>query len=217
MNKQHLRTTNYRLPTTDYAGITIIEVLVSIGIFAMLSVGATWILISAFRNNAIVWEQLTTQSDGRKVLREVTDVVRRAEESSVGSYPIEVATTSTLVVYANIDSDSFRERVRFFLDDAMNRFIMGVIKPSGNPLRYQLANETTSTLAYDVVSGDHGVPIFLYYDESYTGTEPPLVQPVTSTAIRMVRIQLELEADPTATPVPLHVESLVHIRNLKSN
>ena len=38
-----------------------------------------------------LWEQLQTQNDGRRVLREVVDVARRAETSSIGQRVLWVA------------------------------------------------------------------------------------------------------------------------------
>src|SRR3989338_884188 len=143
-----------------YAGITLIEVLVSLGIFSLLALSVAWILINSIRHNAILWEQLQTQNDGRRVLREVVDVARRAETSSIGSYPLVTTTAYELSLYANIDRDSFRERVRFFADTASNTLRMGVIKPSGNPLTYNSANEIITVIAQSVVNDDLNRPIF---------------------------------------------------------
>ena len=200
-----------------YAGITLIEVLVSLGIFSLLALSVAWILINSIRHNAILWEQLQTQNDGRRVLREVVDVARRAETSSIGSYPLVTTTAYELSLYANIDRDSFRERVRFFANTASNTLQMGVIKPSGNPLAYSSASETITTIAESVVNDDLNRPIFTYFDDRYTGVESPLSQPVSTTQVAVIRVQLELERDPSASPVPLRVETTVHVRNLKRN
>jgi len=195
-------------------GFTLIEVLVALGMFALISVAVSWIVITSLRSNDIIWEQLKTQNDGRAVLEQFVDEVRRAEESSVGGYPIADATSSTVTFFANIDEDIGRERVRIFLDGTDVK--KGVIQPSGNPLGYD-AEEAIVTIATDVVNGLKGVPLFVYYDETYPVTSTPLTVPDQLTDIRAVHVQLELEKDPTATPVPLHVETVVSIRNLKSN
>lgn len=194
-----------------------IELLVALGIFSLLALSVAWILITGLRQNAIIWDQLQGQTDGRRVLREVTDVVRRAETSSIGSYPVERADQYELIIYANIDTDTFRERVRFTLDQAEKRLKLGVTKPGGNPLAYDPANENVVVLARDVINAQQGQPVFTYFKESYTGTGPALTQPVTVTEPRVVRVQLVLERDPTKTPVPLQLESAVQMRNLKTN
>lgn len=196
-----------------YKGFTLIEVLVAIGIFLLLTTGITWMLITAIRSNEVIWEQLATQSGGRRVLQEVVDDIRRAEDSSIGSYLIEAASSTEFIFFANIDSDTARERIRFFIEGT--DFKKGVVEPTGSPLSYDTANEVIVTLAEDVKNLEEGTPVFLYYDENYTGSEDPLVEPVETPNIRVVRVQLELEEDPTQTPVPLHVETTVQIRNLK--
>ncbi|MFA4831597.1 MAG: prepilin-type N-terminal cleavage/methylation domain-containing protein [Patescibacteria group bacterium] len=197
------------------SGFTLIELLVSLGIFSLIILAVAWFIISSLRYNGIIWEQLSTQNDGRRVLQEIVNHVRRAEESSIGSYPIELAAPYELIFFANVDNDSERERVRYFL--AGTTIKKGVVNPTGNPLRYVTSTETLVEIAHDVVNLEQESPLFFYFNESYAGTSTPLLQPVNVTAVRMVRAALELEKDPTESPVPLHVESTVQIRNLKVN
>ena len=195
-------------------GFTVIELLVALGITAMISMAVVWFIIDGLRYSSVIFEQLQTQNDGRKVLQQVIDVVRKAEESSIGAYPLASAGDYELIVYANVDDDSLRERVRFWLDGTTLK--KGVIKPSGSPLSYSGA-ESVVEIAHSVVNFEESEPVFLYYDEDYTGTESELVQPIDEIDVRMVRVRLELEEDPTESPVPLEVESAAMIRNLKGN
>lgn len=197
-------------------GFTLIELLVAMSIFTLIIGAVFWIFITSLRDSGIIWEQLKTQNDGRRVLQEVVDDARRAEESSIGSYAIVVADDNELIFYANIDNDSYRERVHFWL--ATSTLKKGVIKPSGNPLSYPTETEQVVELAHDVANIAESMPVFIYYGVA-TGTEalPELEQPVTVSDVRVIRVQLELEKDPTESPVPLHVESLVHMRSLKDN
>lgn len=195
-------------------GFTIVELLVALGISAMIAITVVWLIIDGLRYSNIIFEQLQTQNDGRRVLQQVIDVVRKTEESSIGGYPLASAGDYELIVYANIDDDSLRERVRFWLDDTALK--KGVIKPSGSPLSYSGA-ESVVEIAHSVVNIEENQPVFLYYDENYTGTEDALTQPIDEVDVRMVRVRLELEEDPTESPVPLEVESAAMIRNLKGN
>jgi prepilin-type N-terminal cleavage/methylation domain-containing protein len=195
-------------------GFTLVEMLVALGMFALISVAVGDIVIRSLRSNDVIWEQLKTQNDGRAVLEQFVDDVRRAEPSSIGGYPIADASSSTFTFFANIDSDIGRERVRFFLDGTDVK--KGVIEPSGDPLGYDGA-ENIVTVATDAVNIAKGVPLFEYYDETYPVTSTPLIVPENLTDIRLVRVQLELEKDPNETPVPLHVETIASVRNLKSN
>ncbi len=205
---------NIKINLCHTRGMTMIEVTVVIGILAIVSLGASWLLISGIRSNDVIWEQLTKQAEGRSVLHQIVNDVRKAEESSVGSYPIVTAEDNELTVYANIDSDSLRERIRFWIDGEILK--RGIIKPAGNPLSYTQA-ESVTEIAHSVKNIAQDISLFTYYDESFTGTQDSLVQPVSITDVHVIKIQLELEKDPTKTPVPLHMESLVHVRNLKTN
>ena len=195
-------------------GFTLIELLVAMGIFVLIAMAASWLIMRGFRYNGIIWEQLQSQNDGRRVVQTLVDDLRKAEESSVGGYPIATAEDYNLVFYANIDDDSMRERLHFWLDDTTVK--RGVLKPSGNPLSYTGVEDVVE-IAHYVVNIEEESPLFLYYDESYAGSEDALIQPLDIPDIRIIRVQLELEKDPTETPVPLHIESMVQVRNLKQN
>lgn len=196
-------------------GFTLLELLVAIGIFVLISLSAAWFVIHGFRYNKIIWDQLLTQSEGRKVLQQVVDAVRKAEESSIGGYSIATAQDYELIVYANMDEDGYKERVRFWLDGTTLK--RGIIKPSGNPLQYQSSAEAVVEIAHSVVNIARNTPLFLYYNQDYDGSGAPLSQPVATGEIRVVRVQMELEENPDESPVPLYVSSLVSIRNLKDN
>lgn len=196
-------------------GMTLVEVIVGLAAFGILVIGAAAIIITAFRSQRVVWDQLGAQADGRKILEEVVNDARRADLSSIGAYPIVTATTNTLTFYANVDADGLRERVRYWLTGRV--FKKGVIKPTGNPLQYVTTTEQVVDVATNIVNQSQGNPVFLYYDAAYTGTSTPLTQPVSTTLIRLIRVKLDIEKDPNFSPVPLHVESVVGVRSLKTN
>lgn len=194
-------------------GFTLLEVLVAIGIFLLIIGGITALMIFSFRSNKIVWEQLSTQNEGRKVAQDLINELRTASASSIGAYAIESAGTQQFIFYANIDIDSWRERVRYFKDGTLLK--KGITKPAGNPLIYNPASEIITIVAHDVANGAN--PLFYYYGDNYTGTEAALANPVAVTAVRMVKLSLDLEENPQASPMPLHIETMAEVRNLKTN
>jgi len=195
-------------------GFTLVEVLVAMGITILITGGIVSIFLYSIKSNKVVWEQLSTQNEGRKAIQDFTNELRTATASSIGAYSIATAEANSIIFYSNIDTDSLRERVRYFLDGVILK--KGVIKPTGNPLSYVPANEVIVPVVHDIANGAN--PIFVYYDENYEGgVGTPLIQPVDVTKIRMVKISLDMEEDPNASPVPFHIETKVEIRNLKSN
>ena len=193
-------------------GITLIELVVAIGIFVFLAGGAVALFLSSWKYNDIVWEQLQTQNQGRKVTQDFTNELRVASLSSIGAYPIEAASSTEIIFYTNMDTDTLVERVRYFFSGRTLK--KGVLKPTGNPLIYNGANETVIDVAYDVVTATSK---FSYFGADFTGSEAALSSPISLTNVRMVGISLTLEEDPNASPVPFSIESKVSLRNLKDN
>lgn len=194
-------------------GFTLVEVLVAVGIFGLLITAIMAIFLTSWRYNAIVWEQLKTQNEGRKVTQDFVNELRTASASSIGAYPIQYASGTAITFYSNTDSDTLREQVRYFLSGRTLK--RGEIKPTGNPLVYDPANEVVTDVAHDVANTT--TPIFSYYDSNFSGAESPLPSPVEVTRIRVVKIILQLDQDPYLTPAPFFIESKALLRNLKDN
>lgn len=189
-------------------GFTLIEIVVVLGIFMLLLVGLGYLMLGAFRTQYVTFSQLQGQKEARTALENFVKEARRADTSSIGSYLIETATASAFTFYSDIDADTYREKVRYFLDG--ENFKKGVIKPSGTPLTYNSADEIITTVAQNVISDQ----IFSFYDENYDGTTAALTFPVNVTDIRLAKITLTIEQDAYVSPEPLIVTSQVEIRNL---
>jgi len=196
-------------------GFTLIEILVAMGIFILLIGTITAILSYSFKSRNVIWEQLSTQNEGRKVVQDFTNELRTAAQSSIGAYAIEAAATSSITFYSNIDTDSWRERVRYFLSGTI--FKKGVLKPSGSPLSYNPANEVVTEVVHDIANATTSV--FTYYGESYNGVTntSSLSYPIDVTKIRVVGIKLRMEENPNLSPAPFIVEGKAEVRNLKTN
>lgn len=189
-------------------GFTLIEIAVVLGIFGVtiLAVGA--FTSGVFRYNRILTSQLDTETQLRRVVAKFTKEARTASISSLGAYPLDAASPMSVTFYSNIDADNLKERVRYFLDATTLK--RGVLKPTGSPLTYNPANEQVSSLVNDVRNSD----IFLYYDETYNGSSPPLTFPVILTAVRLIRFKLSIDSNLNEPPGPLDTETNVHLRNL---
>lgn len=197
----------------DNRGFTLVEVLVAIGIFSFLAVAVVSLFLTSYKYNAIVWEQLKTQNEGRKTTQDFVNELRAASQSSIGAYPIEAAATTSITFYSNIDADTLRERIRYYMSGRTLK--RGVIKPTGNPLTYASSSEVITDVARDVANTS--TAIFYYYDSNYSGAEAPLSSPIDIARIRVVKITLQLDQDPYLTPAPFFIESKGLLRNLKDN
>ncbi len=194
------------------SGFTLLEVLVAMGLFIMIIGGITSFITITFKANDIIFNQLSAQKDARTALSMVVKELRNANSSSIGSYVIDTAASSTLIFYSDIDGDTYKERVRYFVSG--NSLKKGVIKPSGTPLTYNTAGETIITVANNLIPASQP---FQYFDESYNGNGIGLLaQPVNVTAIHFIRITIVIDQKPNVAPVPLTASTEVEIRNLKT-
>lgn len=192
-------------------GFTLIEVVVAMGLFVMIIVGLTTFITMTFKSNDVIYNQLSAQKDARAALSMVVKEVRNAGSSSIGSYLIDTATSSTLSFYSDINNDTFRERVRYFVSG--NEFKKGVIVPNGSPLSYNPANETIATVARDLIPNSEP---FQYFNETYNGNGTGLLaEPVNVVDVRYIRITIVIDQRPNVAPVPLTASTEVEIRNLK--
>jgi prepilin-type N-terminal cleavage/methylation domain-containing protein len=195
-------------------GFTLIEMVVVLGITALLMGAITEIFLISFRSRNIVFDQLTAQGDGRRAVDGFINTVRRATYSGIGAYPIEYADSQQLIFFTNNDTDSERERVRYFLSGTTLK--KGVIEPVGSPITYPAGTEVVTDVARQVGNGAN--PVFYYYDQNYDGTTNNyLPLPIDVSKVRIVGIKLIIDKSATSGPVPFTIESKTEIRNLKSN
>lgn len=195
-------------------GFTLVETLISIAIIVVIGLALTTFERDIFFLNNSLQGNLSAQIGARRVLRTVIRELRGASPSSLGAYTINQAGTSTLIFYTNIDEDTLKERVRYFLQGGELR--RGVIKPTGNPLAYNSANESVEVIIRDVINSST-TPIFDYFDSYFTGTSSPLMQPVDTLAVRLIRVTVIIDKDTNRPPGAITVTSMGTLRNLKDN
>ena len=195
-------------------GYTIAELMISIAILSLLAYTISIFQRDIFSLNFSAQNNLSAQLDARHVLRQMVSELREASPSSLGAYPINVAGTSTIVFYTDVNNDGLKDKIRYFLTGSTLK--RGMVVPTGSPLTYNDANEKLTSVVSNIVNGT-STPIFTYYDSSYTGTTSPLSQPVTVSAIRLVQIKAIIDKDSQKSPSSITVMTDVTLRNLKDN
>jgi type II secretory pathway pseudopilin PulG len=193
-------------------GISLIEVVIVSGIIALVSFAVANFGANIFSFNSIVQSGLLAEGDARQVIKEVAAELKEASPSNAGAYPIEVASTSEIIFFADLDNDGAREKVRYYLSDLT--LWKDVVKATGNPPVYS-GGTTTTAIINDIRNGT--TSLFTYYDTNYTGASSPLSFPINISLIRLVKITLAVDRDPYRSPVPLFVVTQVSLRNLKDN
>ncbi|OHA14362.1 MAG: hypothetical protein A3G49_01915 [Candidatus Sungbacteria bacterium RIFCSPLOWO2_12_FULL_41_11] len=195
------------------SGFSVIEVLASIFILTLIGLAVYSFQKDVFLLNGIIFGSLTAQDEARRALKSMSAEIRAASPSSIGAYALSQTTASSFTFYSNIDSDFFKERVRYFLDGATLK--KGVIKPSGSPLTYNPANEILSELIHNIAGA--ATSTFSYYDENYDGTTQALAEPIDIAIVRLIKITIVIDKNPQALPGPVTFTTQISIRNLKDN
>jgi prepilin-type N-terminal cleavage/methylation domain-containing protein len=195
-------------------GFTLIEILVVTLIFTIIIIALTEFERDIFYLNTVQSGSLSSATDAQSILNTMVKEIRAASQGADGSYPIVTAGTSTLTFFSDIYENGVQEKVMYFISSTTLK--KAVFVPTGAPLSYPTATTTTIILASNVRNAT-STNIFDYFDSTYTGTSSPLVQPVTVSAIRLVRITLVLDTYTNRPMAPVTYTSQVSIRNLKNN
>jgi len=193
------------------AGLTLLEVIISVSLLVAVIAVIGFLGRDVINLGVGYTQRFATSQDIEITINEMITEIRSVSQSHEGSYPIAVASSSTLAFYTDKKGDGSVEKVRYFLDgDTLRK---GIIVPSGDPLEYDPSDEVFRDVVRNMELGTSS--IFSYYGEDFTGEESPLSLPVTISDIRMIEVNLSAKDISQITPVSFSVR--ITPRNLRSN
>ena len=169
------------------AGFTLIEALVSIFIFSMISVGIVMTVSNLFSVSNKQSGLLSDQDQARKLIFQATNELRNSAAGANGAYQLESAGDQQLVFFTNADPSTITtERVRYYLQNS--KIYKGITKYSGGA--YNTSTERTLLVQNNIASST--APLFYYYAGDYAGssTQSALVQPVSVGSVKFVKMDL---------------------------
>jgi type II secretory pathway pseudopilin PulG len=195
-------------------GMTLVEVLITLGIFV-----AVIIAVGTFEANIFIYQgevsnSFATAQNAQVILKTMLTELREMAPAADGSYALVNAGSTTVSFFSDPDNDGTEEQITYTLSSTT--LYKAIIQPSGNPPTYAVANQSTTTLLIGLRNG-LVTPVFQYFDTNYNGTSSPLTQPVTTTAVRLVKVNVTLDMDPNRSPAPITYTVQANLRNLKSN
>ena len=194
--------------------MTLVEVITAVGIFVLI-IGAVFTFeTNIFSYNSSITSSYQVAQDSQRILRTMLAELRESAPGATGAYALATVGSTSISFYSDVNNDGLTEQITYSLIG--NTLYRAVISPSGTPYAYVSANQSTTTLITNVRNATT-TPVFQYFDTNYTGTSSPLTQPVIATSVRLVRITVILDTDPTKSPVPITYTTQVSLRNLKSN
>jgi len=190
-------------------GSALLELIVVIGAFVVIS-GAVWVFMAnIFTQGTMLRTSLAANDEARIAVKRFTQEARIMSPSSLGAYPILLASTTAFTFYSDVDHDNLKERYRYFIENGSLK--KGVTKATGSPLLYNNANEK-KVVVIGRLQGTSPV-LFNYFDSNNT----QLLYPLTVTDIRSVEIVLPVAIDPRQGSGSILFSSRATMRTLKDN
>jgi len=191
-------------------GFTIIELMVGVSIFVIFLALSSNYIIRGLKLNTFANEQEEAVKTTRKIMDSMIKEIREAAQSDTGEYSLDTVQPQTLTFYSDTDSDSYKEKIRYFMDGHLLK--KGVIKATSSPLEYPAAEEIITVEAEYI--NNQTEPIFTYYDTNYTEIASSSAE---KNKIRLVHIFLKVNVTPEIMPADYLMDMDVQIRNLKDN
>ncbi|MFA5961145.1 MAG: prepilin-type N-terminal cleavage/methylation domain-containing protein [Parcubacteria group bacterium] len=200
--------------TAGRQGLTLVETLVAIAIFAIGIEGFSLLFVNAWKNNSYTLEMGQSSMAVSQGVNTIVNYLRSIRQSDNGAYPIYFADDNDLVAYSDYDRDGVTERIHIYKSNT--DILMGVTDPTVTmPKSYPSADQQILTLARRIVNTS-AEPIFYYYDKNYAGgsTQVPLVTPANVADVRLMKIHLKINIDPNRAPDNIELQTFVEMRNL---
>lgn len=134
---------------------------------------------------------------------------------------IEEANAQSIVFYAGITqepTDDRQEKVQYLFHG--NQILRGIAywnsgSQSYNPLpdlnNYVEGMAGANVICQYVVNG--ATPLFYYYDQDYTGGQSPMAYPINIGAVKIIKVHLEIDANPNRPPEPYVQDTTIELRN----
>ncbi|MBP6858939.1 MAG: prepilin-type N-terminal cleavage/methylation domain-containing protein [Candidatus Pacebacteria bacterium] len=194
-------------------GFTLAEVITAVAILSLIMVAVSAFQYNVLSYNRIAEVSLTNAQEAQALIKTISKELRATQQSANGAYPIAAAATSTITFFSDTDRDGNEEQVRYYL--ASSTLYRGIIRPTGSPLTYT-GSESTKILATGLRNSST-TPVFEYFDSTYAGTSSPMTYPITITNIRLVKVNLTIDTDPSRAPVLRTFTTQTVLRNLKDN
>lgn len=195
-------------------GMTLVELLVALSIFIVVMVAISAVGSNIFIYNSNISGSFTASQNSQAMLKTILKELREITPGANGAYPLVYVGSTTLSFFSDANNNGLPEKITYTLIG--QTLYRAKIEPTGNPLVYLSSNQSTTTLVTNIINGS-SVPLFQYFDNSYTGTSSPLSYPVNPSSVRLIKVNQKIDIDPNRSPIPIIFSIQVSLRNLKTN
>jgi prepilin-type N-terminal cleavage/methylation domain-containing protein len=195
------------------SAMTLVEMLVVIGLFSVLSILIFGAAQTFYQTNSYSSAQAEEIDHARRGVTALTRDLREMTYAENGTFPVAEIEEYTIGFYSDIDKDNSVEYVRYVLEDGETNFYKRVYNPTGNPPVYNLTSPDEEFLMSQYVQNrNQSVPIFSYYDSNNNSVTSSQI-----TDVRYIEAEVIVNIDPVRSPGEFMLRTSVAPRNLKDN
>jgi type II secretory pathway pseudopilin PulG len=193
-------------------GLTLMETLIAIGIFAMVAQLVGWLFIKNLHTNATILTIGKKSIVAGRSLDKITKNLRKMQTPLTGEAPFVSGGDFSLTFFSDVDNDGQAEKVRYFL--AGQNFQEGIAEVTGNPPTYSFSTKNIKNLTNNIVNAADE-PIFFYYARNSAGelTSDALSLPEEMAKVTSVRINLKVRTNENNAEENTVFKSFIQLRN----
>lgn len=197
---------------TRTQGMTLVEAVVAVGIFAVLSLAIFMSVSSLYSTNAYALEQSSEIDNARRGMTQWNRDAKEMTTAEDGTWPVAIINEHEFGYYSDTDQDDSVEYILYEL--ATTTLYKHTYNPSGSPATYDLTTaDTTEILSEYVQNIEQATSTFFYFDTDGNAltSASPLID------VRYIQMQLIVNIDPVRNPGEFMLRSSLAPRNLKDN
>lgn len=201
-----------RFVKTSEKGMTLIEVVIVIGLYTLLTASIFTTVQILYQTNNYSSAQSNEIENARRGLTRLTRDLREMTYGEDGTFPVAEKDEHVVGFYSDIDKDNSVEYVEYEL--ATTTLYKRIYSATGFPPVYNMASpESTEILSEYVQNIVQSTSTFYYFD-----TDNNLLDGTALlTDVRYIKVQIIVNIDPVQSPGEFMLRSGVAPRNLKDN
>ncbi|MCD5381028.1 MAG: prepilin-type N-terminal cleavage/methylation domain-containing protein [Candidatus Pacebacteria bacterium] len=193
-------------------GMTLVEVVVVVGIFTVLSLGISTSVTSLYKNNSYAISQAEEIDNARRGMTQWNRDVKEMTTAEDGTYPVAVIEEHRFGYYSDTDQDSSVEYVEYVL--ATTTLTKYKYNATGTPAAYSTTTpDSIETLSLYVQNINEATSTFTYFDNA--GLQLSSTSPIVD--VKYIKAQIIVNIDIARSPGEFMLRSSVAPRNLKDN
>jgi type II secretory pathway pseudopilin PulG len=194
------------------SGMTLVEVVVLIGVYTLLSLAIAGSVTSLYQQNSYALAQSNEIENARRGMTQWNRDAKEMRTAEDGTFPIVLIEEHHFGYFSDTDQDEDIEYVEYILEDTtLTKYSY---EPTGSPPVYDFSDPTSEeVLSLYVQNINQGTSTFKYYDNA--GNQLNSTSPIID--VRYITAQIIVNIDPLRSPGEFMLRSSIAPRNLKDN